>query len=81
MYNLRFSLGSVTHFMGETKIRNQTDIFFLEHSELNKREWSSKLVGRRIRVFQFSVGKEFFAFSVLSEILLGTRDRKDSSDF
>ena len=76
--------------MGETKIRNQTDIFFLEHSELNKREWSSKLVGRkgrgggggrRIRVFQFSVGKEFFAFSVLSEILLGTRDRKDSSDF
>ena len=49
MYNLRFSLGSVTHFMGETKIRNQTDIFFLEHSELNKREWSSKLVGRKGR--------------------------------
>ena len=35
--------------MGETKIRNQTDIFFLEHSELNKREWSSKLVGRKGR--------------------------------
>ena len=37
--------------------------------------------GRSIRVFQFSVGKGFFAFSVLSEILLGTQDRNDSLDF
>ena len=36
------------------------------------REWSSKLVGNggRILVFQFSVGKRFFAFYVLLEILL-----------
>jgi len=32
-YNLPFSLVFVTHITGETKIRNQTDIYFLEHSK------------------------------------------------
>ena len=71
--------------MGKRKFVIKPIFFFLEHSKLNKREWTSKIVGRKwgrsIRVFQFSVGKGFFAFSVLSEILLGTQDRNDSLDF
>ena len=37
--------------------------------------------GGRILVFQFSVGKGFFAFYVLLEIPLLSQDRKDSLDF
>ena len=60
---------------GETKLRNQIDIFFkniLNFEPRRKGGYSQ---------FQPSLGKQLLAFYVLLQKLQGTQDRKDSLDF